>query len=153
MKVNKQKDFETLLHKALNEWPKEMSFDLLYQSNSSESRYSVKGLFELCEKITKPYLGTADEILMRNLHDAIYGVLHGLAAFCDRVNLKQLRKEAVQRDFENRLEYCQKQKNAGWTNEDRKLIGEYFKDTSRGRAVSPALASGRAPRKSKKRKE
>ncbi len=123
--------FTILLRKALNDWPKEITFGSLYQSNSPENRYTVKKLFPLCEKIIKPYLGTGDEILMRNLHDAIFVVLHGLAAFCERVNLQQLRKEAVQQEFEARLRYCQNQKDAGWTKEDKRRIREYFKSSTR----------------------
>lgn len=127
--------FTSLLRKALNDWPKEITFGPLYRSKPSENRYTVKKLFPLCEKIIKPYLGTGDEILMRNLHDAIFVVLHNLAAFSARINLQQLRKEAIQQEFEARLRYCHKQKDAGWTKEDKRRIREYFKGSTRQKII------------------
>ena len=130
MKLNEHKDFSTLLNKALDDWPKEINFGPLLHQTPGTSLYSVKGLYRLSDEISKPYLGASDEVLMRNIHDAIYEVLHDAAASCIRINLKQLRAETIQRSFESRLEYCLKQKNAGWTNNDKKLISKYFKDTS-----------------------
>jgi len=149
--------FTSLLRKALNDWPKEITFGPLYRSNFSERRYTVKKLFPLCEKIIKPYLGTSDEILMRNLHDAIFVALHSLAAFSERINLQQLRKEAVQREFEARLRHCYKQKDAGWTNEDKKRIREYFKSSTRQKnnlvsATTSVTAQDRALKKNKRKK-
>lgn len=128
---SKKRDFESLFLRALHDWPGEVNFGVLQRHDPLDERYTIEGLYFLCDKIAEPYLGSIDEILMRNLHDAIYIVLHSAAPYCSDIKVSQLRKETVQSHFERMLAPASISKKNGWTDYDRELVKIYFKETQK----------------------
>ncbi len=126
-----KKDFESLFRKALRDWPDKIRFGSLHREYPSDETYVVEDLYSLCDKAQQPYLGSTEEVLMRNMHDAIYSVLHDAAAHCSYIQLNQLRKDAVRENFELRLAPDRVSKENGWTSDDSKLVKTYFEATRR----------------------
>jgi len=131
-------NFDNLYARALGEWPKEIRFGRLRHHNLSTQTYSTRELFLLCEKIIAPHLNSPDEILMANLHDAIYIVLHDVAGHCTSIKLEQLRKESVRSKFEERLSPDRITKELSWTDDDRKLVKKYFKEVRKAKSKKAA---------------
>ena len=63
---------------------------------------------------------------MRNLHDAIYEVLHGVAAYTTRIKMSELRPEAIRIRFERHLQKGIEMPEIGYSPEDIELVKKYF---------------------------
>lgn len=119
-------DFYLIYEEALNDWPSEVDLTEIEYSDMSSSRYSVSGLGLLAEEIGENYIGTSKEVLMRNIHDSIFDVIHNVARFCNRLRLRDLRKETVKTIFEDRLKDALNMEDLGWEKVDKDLIRRYF---------------------------
>lgn len=64
--------------------------------------------------------------MLRNLHDAIYEVLHGVAAYTTRIKISELRPEAIRIRFERRLQNGLEMPEIGYSPEDIELVKKYF---------------------------
>ena len=73
---------------------------------------------------------TPEEVIMRNLHDAIYEVLHGVAAYTTRVKMSELRPEAIRIRFERRLQKGMEMPEIGYSSEDIELVKKYFSENA-----------------------
>ncbi|WP_157221517.1 hypothetical protein [Herbaspirillum sp. YR522] len=116
--------FNDLLVKAFLDWPQEIDLNPLVKGG--DERYSIKGLGQMSDAISKGYIGTSEEVMLRNLHDAIYEVLHGVAAYTTRIKISELRPEAIRIRFERRLQNALKMPELGYLSEDIKLVKRYF---------------------------
>jgi hypothetical protein len=58
---------------------------VLIRYDPLSDRYSVKGLYDLSDEREAHYIGSAEEIIMRNLHNSIFGVLHEAALCVSRI--------------------------------------------------------------------
>lgn len=74
--------FKGLFKKAIEDWPLEVDLSVIKYSDPFSVRYEVIGLGPLSDEIADNYIGTDQEIIMRNLHDAIFIVLHRVAPLC-----------------------------------------------------------------------
>lgn len=121
---NNQMQFDKLFKKALKDWPRKV---LLKKIHYEGEYYSVDKLFLHCEKVTKRYLGKPEEVIMRNLHDAIFVTLHSAAKYLLSVEISKLRRETIKNEFERRINLSWVSAEDGWTDEDRALVQQYFK--------------------------
>lgn len=118
--------FEILLARALKDWPSEVDLSILEKSGSDETRYTIKGLSDMENTIDERYYGAGDEILLRNLHSAIYTVLHKVAAHVTHVRLADLRLEAVRVSFEKFLRGCMEGPDPTFPPADIQVGEQYF---------------------------
>jgi hypothetical protein len=118
--------FPVLFSKAISDWPKSIDIHGLLSNDSRPDLYVVAGLSEKCEKITEYYIGRVDEILMRNLHEAISSTIRLAAQFSTHISLDSLRCEAVQVNFEKRLKRAISDSDLGWNSDDVLLANEFF---------------------------
>ena len=139
--------FDKLFKQALIEWPKflnleleseefeevistDKGYDLVRYKRSSWNKkfdaYVVKGLYELCEDISKKYYGHPQELLMVNLHDNIFKIVRNLAKYLTYLELNHLRPEMVQQNFEEILAGGVKNKREDWRKEEIQIINNYF---------------------------
>jgi hypothetical protein len=95
--------FEDLLSRALAEWPAEIDVHSLRRSKPESGLYSIRGLYDMADVRESRYIGSPEETIMRNLHTALYEVLHGAAAYVTRIRLSELRPEAVRVRLERRI--------------------------------------------------
>lgn len=100
---NMSLEFSNLFSRAISEWPAEIDLRSLSTSKSGSDRYSVDGLYDVADERESRYIGSSEETIMRNLHTALYEVLHGVAAYVIRIKLSDLRAEAVRVRLERRL--------------------------------------------------
>lgn len=117
-------NFRDLLAKAYLDLPEEVDLSSLVQR--SGNRYSVKGLYDLSDDAASQYIGTPEEVILRNLHDAIYAVLHDAAAYITRVRISELRPEAIRLRFERHLHNGIKIPELNYRPEDIELVKKYF---------------------------
>jgi hypothetical protein len=91
--------FNKLLLEALADWPEELDL-LLVPKVGDPSRYSVRGLGVMVEVFSDRYIGRADEVIFRNMHQSIHVVLHRIAPDLNRIKVANIRFESIQRNFE-----------------------------------------------------
>lgn len=116
--------FQYFFEKALKDWPEEVVFEkVIYYS---EERYSIEGLYDFSDALGNSYIGHPEEMIMGNLHDSLYIVLHKLGEYTTRVFLKDIRPEIVQRKLEVRLKSALDDPELGWSAEAIQLIKDYF---------------------------
>ena len=116
--------FESLFRSALKEWPE--TLDLAELNYQDGGRYSVLGLGRQLEKIEQGYIGNKEEVIWRELHWAIFTVIHSLAKNLLELKLSSVRVEAVQRIFEQRLQSAIAAKDPAWDAEDFALAQAYL---------------------------
>ena len=144
--------FKNLFARALKDWPESLDFELQTQKfeevvptdkeyelvryknlpwDKNFENYTIKGLYDLCESIEKKYYNHPEEVLMRDLHTTIDGILRDLAKSLTHVVLKDLRPEIVQKNFEasrkkaldNQEEY---KDDLYWEEQDFQMARDYF---------------------------
>jgi len=123
--INKYLDFNFLFDKAVEDWPDVISLSLEWD-HESESKYSVTGLYDLCESVSDKYMGMEDEILMSNLHSSIYESIHDFSKFYVKVSVSNIRKEYIRKLFNRRLIHAVNNKDCGWDESDCNLVEDYF---------------------------
>jgi len=118
--------FDVLLARALQDWPDEIDLSQIEKSSPESSLYSIKDLYEKTDEIEERYYGTAEEIILRNLHGGISGVLHSIGPYVIRVRLADLRPEAIRVKFEKHLRDCMEGPDPTFPPEDIKVGEQYF---------------------------
>jgi hypothetical protein len=118
--------FDDLLEKAISEWPEEIDLSVIKNADEELNRFTVAGLGPLAEKIESHHIGKPKEVIMRNLHQAIFSAAHDIARFCTKIKIENIRKEMIKIDFEDRLRDALTNQGLGWGKEDMELIQEYF---------------------------
>lgn len=140
--------FKNLFARALKDWPQSLDlvletqefeeivptnegYDLVCYKNlpwdKSFKSYTVKDLYDFCENVGHKYIGHNEEILMRNLHDAIYYVLHNISKYFTHIEFKNLRPEIVQEKFEEGLKKgLEAPHELNWSERSIKLVQGYF---------------------------
>ena len=120
----KPHDFSSLCKSALTEWPE--TVNLLEVQYLDGDRYSVLGLGRQLEEIEHRHIGSTDEVILRELHWAIYTVIHSLAKNLSELRPSAVRAEAVQRIFERRLQTAIASKDPAWNAGDFALAQAYL---------------------------
>jgi hypothetical protein len=140
--------FTNLYTKALKDWPESLDlkletqafdktvstdkgYDLVCYKNlpwdKSFDHYIVKDLYDLCENAEEKYFNSSEEILMRNLHMAIYYFIRKAAKYTTKFHLKDLRVESIQQDFDKRIkDHLNKEDEKSWGTEAIQLVKDYF---------------------------
>ncbi len=123
---NNQLDFLTLLNRALQDWPEEI---LLVESNGLEQPedykiYSIVG--NIRDIIHEKYLGTLEDILAVNLHDAIFSAMHKTLTLLTKIKPVEVRADAIKKDFDRRLHDAIARPTLGWTDSDKRLAQAYL---------------------------
>jgi hypothetical protein len=126
--------FSDLLARALLEWPAEIELKSLRMYDYDASRYTVEGLAEISDEIEANHIGTVDEIIMRNLHYVIYGVIYAAAAYTTRIRVSELRPLEIQNGLERKMKRCMEDSRLGYTLKDIELAKRYFAENGRGGA-------------------
>lgn len=114
-------NFNDILEEALHDWPAEL--DLVIKSYSS-GIYSVQSLDEIGDDISDKYIGSECEIIMRNVHDAIFSSIHEVARQLSRIVLADLRVEFIAEKLKTNLERSIAIDGLGWNEVDKDLARE-----------------------------
>jgi hypothetical protein len=101
---NRNLRFDIMLKQALDQWPEEIDVSVLIYTQKERNLYSVVGLHELQEAITSDYKHSAHDFLMVNLHWSILRVVHKAAQYMDKVNIRNVRKEAIKEQLDSLLD-------------------------------------------------
>jgi hypothetical protein len=123
--VNMQYEFDKLLIKALADWPAEIDLHDI-QRLGDMSRHSVKGLGVMADLISERYIGKADEVIFRNIHQSIHAILHRIAPSVTRVKTATLRSEAIQIHFEICIKDGMSIADIGYSQVDIAVCNAYF---------------------------
>lgn len=123
--------FASLYERALHDWPAAIEFrQLIRHDNTRPDLYSVEGFNNIdgrdADEIAEAYIGKPDEVLMRNLHEAIISELHNVAKHCSRIEVADLRADRVRVVFEQNLRSVLDRPSLGWKEDDLKLVQQYF---------------------------
>ncbi|KFX60639.1 hypothetical protein [Paraburkholderia fungorum] len=124
--------FNDLLARALLEWPDEIDLSTLLHRDAESGRYSVAGLYDTSDIREARYIGSDEEIVMRNLHNSIFGVLHDVAKYVTHTRLLYLRTEAVRLEFEGHLKACMEMPDLGYPPAAIELGRRYFAENGGG---------------------
>lgn len=127
---NMQLDFGHLFKEALKDWPAEIDVIELAVNKGNPIRYSIEGLYELYDDIASKYIGTSEEVMLRNLHDAIYEVLHTASAYITHIKMTELRPQPIRLVFERRITSVLEEKDLGWQIDDIDKVKLYFAQNS-----------------------
>ncbi len=123
-------NFDTLLEKALREWPNQIVFgtlDIDTNPHYPRDSFSVEGLYDTYEKIIEKYINHEHEIIWANLHYSIYGVVHDAAKYVKKIDLSNLRTSEIKYDFEKKMQSFIDNKHGDCHLADIELAQEYFK--------------------------
>ena len=121
-----QLKFDDLFKRGREDWPAELDLSVLQQIEADLSRYTVKGLGQISDEISERYINDLDEIIMRNLHDAFFEVIHSSAKNILKLDSASIRPEAVRIIFERRLRSAVASKSLGWLPNEISLVESYF---------------------------
>jgi hypothetical protein len=124
--------FNVLLRRALLEWPEVADLSVLVRHDPLSDRYSVKGLYDLSDAREAHYIGSTEEIIMRNLHNSIFGVLHEAALCVSRIRPADLREAAIRVRFEKHLKNCMEMPELRFLPADIELGKRYFAENEGG---------------------
>ncbi|WP_153138729.1 hypothetical protein [Paraburkholderia agricolaris] len=120
--------FGDLFARALLEWPVEIDLGRLVRSAPASTSYTVRGLAEISDAIEARHIGTADEIIMRNLHYAIYRAVRDAAAYIVRIKMSDLRSDPIRYKFEEAIKDCMTNLDCGFLSIDIELGKRYFSE-------------------------
>lgn len=118
--------FINLFRQALLDWPVEIDLTEIQHATPDLGRYIVKGLSDVSDEIEDKYIGSEMEVLLCNLHTAIYTVVLAAAKYVVSVEMSSIRPEAVRLVFERRLQYERSANDLNWQTEDYDLVDLYF---------------------------
>lgn len=121
-----QYEFDKLLAKALKDWPTEVHMGEIQTSRGDVGRYTVKGLGIMSDAISEKYIGKAEEVIFRCLHQSIYTALHSVAPFVTSLKTANLRPDGIQKRFENHLKAGMSNTEIGYSEEDVAICKAYF---------------------------
>lgn len=116
--------FSSLLTRALLDWPEVIDTHKLVSYHPGS--YVIAGLGVQGDQIAESYIGQNDEVLLRNLQDAIRFTIRSAAQFLVEVRPAALRGSVVQAAFEEALLDAIKIPELRWTSEDIALVNQYF---------------------------
>jgi hypothetical protein len=119
--------FDALFERAAAEWPDEVFIENI-DLRDDKATFTTPHLYDLSELISHRYLKHSEEVIMRNLHDSIYGLLHSAARYCVTVRPRELRRSELREKFERRLRKTPV--SDGWPDEAMKLIADYLADAA-----------------------
>jgi hypothetical protein len=120
------RNFSSLFQSAIREWSETVNLAELQHQDGG--RYSVLGLGRQLEEIEHRHIGSKEEIIWRELHWAIFTVIHSLAKSLLELKPSSVRVEVVQRIFKQRLQTAIAAKDSGWNAEDFSLAQVYLQD-------------------------
>ncbi|MBA4291210.1 MAG: hypothetical protein C0439_19755 [Pseudomonas sp.] len=123
MQANK---FSSLFQGAIREWSETVKLAELQHQDGG--RYSVVGLGKQLEEIELRYIQSKEEVIWRELHWAIFTVIHSLAKSLLEIKPSSIRAEEVQRIFKQRLQKAIASNDSGWNADDFVLAQEYLQD-------------------------
>jgi hypothetical protein len=123
---NMQYEFDKLLANALADWPVEINMRNIQSSGSDSVRYTVKGLGVMSDAISERYIGKAEEVIFRSLHQSIYTALHGAASYVISLKTSSLRPDGIRTRFENHLKAGMSNADIGYSEEDIAVCKAYF---------------------------
>jgi hypothetical protein len=119
---------EPIINAALQEWPAMLNLsELKYQEGD---RYSVPGLGHELEMIERKHMGHEDEVVQRELHWAIFTVIHSLAKTIRELKPSTIRADSVSQIFEQRLKSAIASHDPNWNANDFSLAQSYLQDAS-----------------------
>ncbi|MGV7207046.1 hypothetical protein ACLB1G_04225 [Oxalobacteraceae bacterium A2-2] len=116
--------FESLYELSIRHWP--ASIDTSKLLPGGEGRYAIAGLGVITNGIEARYLGHPLEVLLREMHMAIYELLHKLARDLTEVRPSAIRGTAVKAIFDKRLRDALQTPELGWNHVDVRLVEEYL---------------------------
>lgn len=122
--------FPYLLEKALSEWPKSLELRLK-DATSDLCRYAVEDLGMLAESIVSKYINHDQEVIYANLHWSINIAIHSLAKYSTKLDISNLRSEAIQICFELNLKKVSVIGESGWPKNAHAIVEEYFRQNPR----------------------
>ncbi len=125
-----QLNFDYLFKQAISVWPNELDLSRLQSTTPEFANYTVKGLGMILDEIEELYIGKENEIIWRDLHCAIYEVLHAVAKFVLEFKVSAIRPESVRFIFERRLKTAASSQDLGWCPEDYEAVESYFSQNS-----------------------
>lgn len=133
-------NFDTLIKKALKEWPDHITFgslDIDSHPNYPRDSFGVEGLYELYDEICDKYTEPEHNILWLKLHHAIYIVVHGAAKYVSCLDISNLRQLEIKYHFENMVKSSIDNKYGASREEDIQLAHDYF--AAQGRPLKKSI--------------
>lgn len=116
--------FPILFERALRDWPQIIELSQLELPDTKH--YSVLGLALQADNIADKYIGDPEEIILRNLHSAIFSSIHSAARYSVLIEIRYLRPSAVRANFHERLRKAVDISALNWTEADIALVHKYF---------------------------
>ena len=120
----KRQNFSSLFQTAIGEWPEVLN--LVELQHQDGERYSVLGLGKQLEEIEYRHIGSKEELIWRELHWAIFTIVHSLAKNLSELRLSNVREEVVQGIFRQRLQLAITSQDSSWNAEDFSLAEAYL---------------------------
>lgn len=117
-------NFSSLFQVAIREWSETVNLAELQHQDGG--RYSVVGLGKQLEEIEQRYIRSKEEVIWRELHWAIFTVIHSLARSLLELKPSSIRAEEVQRIFKQRLQKAIASKDSEWNADDFVLAQAYL---------------------------
>lgn len=124
-------NFDGLYKKALRDWPKIVEVGNIERTDSG---YCLPDFVEdIIENNEKKSAHDFDAILMVSLHQVLGVFIHKVAEYCTSITLADLRKDYIQRTFnEDFIKYLVEEwlgfEGRGWQEKDYKLAIQYLKN-------------------------
>lgn len=129
------KNFDELIKIDFEDWPEKIVFgeiELDIHPSDNRNSYLVSGQLEqIWDDIDEKYSDHESSILISNMHDAIYIVVHGAARFINSLERENIRLPEVKYFFEKKILYALTCKDLDWTEKDLQQVYSYFKAEGR----------------------
>jgi GNAT superfamily N-acetyltransferase len=126
--------FETLFNNTISKLPEKISvLDLQIHPHEGRSRHSNPKMHDLLYEAGNSAVDQDEEIIISNLFEAIYSILHGAELFLSTLRPSELRAESVRSNFEKRLRRALEDISlqdgpSGWSERNLKLARKYFEE-------------------------
>jgi hypothetical protein len=119
-------NFSLIFEHAISEWPVSIDVEALYYAKDKPQKYSVIGLGEMKDDICEKYLNTEYELLICNMHEAIFVTVRSLAELCTLININHIRKSVVKKKFEEKIRRAIEIPELNANSEDIALVKKYL---------------------------
>lgn len=121
-----KKDFNFFYEEIIAMWPESIKINIEWYG---EEKYGCPEIRDISRNLMAGCRGMEHGGLYVYMHHVVFTIIHGIAPMVGRVEVKDIRKDAVKKMFEGGMMEVSSHVDSVWEEEMRGLINNYFDGT------------------------